>query len=78
MRNWTSRQSEVMYETDRVVTCFLISKDEGKKICASYRPSEAEGNRIFHAHGKAGTPTGYTDDLRWRISEKKDPKVYRK
>ena len=37
-----------------------------------------EGNRIFHAHGKAGTPTGYTDDLRWWISKKKAPKVYRK
>ena len=37
MRNWTSRQSEVMYETDRVVILFFTSKDEGKKICASYR-----------------------------------------
>ena len=26
MRNWTSRQSEVMYETDRVVILFLQVK----------------------------------------------------
>ena len=62
-----------MYETGRVVVLFLQVK-----IYASYRPSGAEGNRIFHAHGKVGTPTGYTDDLRWWISEKKEPKVYRK
>lgn len=31
MRNWTSRQSEVMYETDRVVFLFFTSKDEGKR-----------------------------------------------
>ena len=31
MRNWTSRQSEVMYETDRVVILFFTSKDEGKR-----------------------------------------------
>ena len=54
-----------------------MNMNNNKKY-ASSRPSGAEGNRIFHAHGKAGTPTGYTDDLRWWISKKKAPKVYRK
>ena len=51
-------------------------KEDGR--WAGHTVIYVEGNRIFHAHGKAGTPTGYTDDLRWWISEKKDPKVYRK
>ena len=37
-----------------------------------------DGYTIFHAHGKAGTPTGYTKDLMWWIEHKKEPKVYRK
>lgn len=51
-------------------------KEDGR--WAGHTVIYVEGNRIFHAHGKAGTPTGYTGDLMWWISEKKDPKVYRK
>lgn len=32
MRNWTSRQSEVMYETDRVVILFLQVKMKEKDM----------------------------------------------
>ena len=31
MRNWTSRQSEVMYETDRAVILFLQVKMKEKR-----------------------------------------------
>ena len=38
-----------------------------------------KGDSIFHAHGKAGTPTGYTDNLeKYWIKYKNEPKVYRK
>jgi RHS repeat-associated protein len=36
-----------------------------------------EGNRMFGAHGKEGTPTGYTNDLNWYISNYGNPTVYR-
>ncbi len=37
----------------------------------------AGGTRLFHAHGSAGTPTGYTNDLIWYLSNRGYPNLYR-